>query len=73
MHLAFVLAGISLVALGSLVLVGLILVALASPSLLPLLLPLLMVWAFVAWITLLIICNYFVTDLVSNLPHCLFC
>ena len=73
MLLAFVLAGISLVALGSLVLVGSILVALASPFLLPILLPLFMVWAFVAWITLFIICNYFVTHLVSNLPHCLFC
>ncbi len=60
-----------LLVLGSLVLVGLILVALASPFLLPLLLPLFFVLALVAWITLFVMCNYFVANLVSNLPHCL--
>lgn len=46
--LVFVLAGIGLVVLGSLLLFGLILAALLSPILLPLLIPLFIVWAFVA-------------------------
>jgi hypothetical protein len=46
--LVFVLAGIGLVVLGSLLLAGLVLVAVLFPVLLPLLLPLFIVWAFVA-------------------------
>lgn len=46
--LVFVLAGIGLVVLGSLLLAGLVLVAVMFPVLLPLLLPLFIVWAFVA-------------------------
>jgi hypothetical protein len=46
--LVFVLAGIGLVILGSLLLAGLVLVAVLFPVLLPLLLPLFIVWAFVA-------------------------
>ncbi len=44
--LAFVLAGVGLVILGSLALVGLILAGIALPFLLPLLIPLFIVWVF---------------------------
>jgi len=44
--LAFVLAGVGLIVLGSLALVGLILAAIAFPFLLPLLIPLFIVWVF---------------------------